>query len=316
METVIVVAQTTVVNCHTTMRENYDIYVGRGSKWGNQFVIGKDGTREQVIAEYRAWIATQPALIDAARTELKGKVLGCWCALLACHADVLAEIANEAPCWATAGSVATKTQKQEARPKCSKCGNTKIRCFVTNIGSCSLWCDSCGHHSVRYLSNRCGGHCKTPKPVRCTPQCRRCQNKMCLVRKPNGSLKLEFVINMPCRLGIVPNQNVKCQSWKEVTNNERSKELLGQRNDGGVRSSQSRNSGTLPKTSGQGTQGTPEYAKKSKQVGSFNDYRNRHQPGNSDLAGALIDLAEKLPEDEEVWYELVPKTKQDGLLPV
>jgi hypothetical protein len=33
-----------------------DVYVGRPSKWGNPFVIGRDGSREEVIAKYRAWI--------------------------------------------------------------------------------------------------------------------------------------------------------------------------------------------------------------------------------------------------------------------
>ena len=35
-----------VVHCK---KEPYDIYVGRPSKWGNPFRIGKDGTREEVI---------------------------------------------------------------------------------------------------------------------------------------------------------------------------------------------------------------------------------------------------------------------------
>lgn len=71
------------------------VYVGRPTKFGNPFVIGKDGTREEVIAKYRAWIATRPDLIAAAKLELRGRPLVCWCAPKACHADVLAEIAND-----------------------------------------------------------------------------------------------------------------------------------------------------------------------------------------------------------------------------
>lgn len=71
-----------------------DVYVGRPSKWGNPFVIGKDGSREDIIAKYEAWIKKQPYLM-AALPELKGKSLGCWCAPLACHADVLDRLANE-----------------------------------------------------------------------------------------------------------------------------------------------------------------------------------------------------------------------------
>ena len=63
------------------------------SKWGNRFVIGRDGSRDEVIAKYRAWIVRQPALM-AALHELRGKDLVCWCAPERCHADLLIELAN------------------------------------------------------------------------------------------------------------------------------------------------------------------------------------------------------------------------------
>lgn len=72
----------------------YDVYIGRPTKWGNPFVVGRDGTREQVIAKYRAFILTNPALLNALH-ELKGKTLACWCAPLPCHGDVLMALANE-----------------------------------------------------------------------------------------------------------------------------------------------------------------------------------------------------------------------------
>lgn len=56
------------------------------------YKMGVDGNREGVIKLFRASITEgQSALI---REELKGKDLVCWCAPLACHADVLLEIAN------------------------------------------------------------------------------------------------------------------------------------------------------------------------------------------------------------------------------
>lgn len=70
------------------------VYIGRPSRWGNPFVIGRNGTREEVLALYREWIHTQPEMMALARRELRGKTLGCWCAPKACHGDVLAEIAN------------------------------------------------------------------------------------------------------------------------------------------------------------------------------------------------------------------------------
>jgi hypothetical protein len=79
-----------VVHCK---RAAHDVYIGRPSKWGNAFVIGRDGTRDEVIARYEAWLLQQPELVGALG-ELAGKTLGCWCAPAACHGDVLARLAN------------------------------------------------------------------------------------------------------------------------------------------------------------------------------------------------------------------------------
>lgn len=77
-----------VVHCK---RAKYDVYIGRPSKWGNPFEIGRDGTRTEVTSKYREWIKTQPSLMSDI-SELKGKVLGCWCHPLPCHGDVLEEL--------------------------------------------------------------------------------------------------------------------------------------------------------------------------------------------------------------------------------
>jgi hypothetical protein len=82
-----------VVHCK---RPPHDVYIGRPSKWGNPFVIGRDGTRPQVIERYERWLLDQPALL-AALPELTGKTLGCWCAPQACHGDVLGRLANQPP---------------------------------------------------------------------------------------------------------------------------------------------------------------------------------------------------------------------------
>lgn len=87
---------TTVVNVRTVRdpRPNVNyVYIGRPSRWGNPFRIGKDGTCEEVIAKYREWVLRQPALMDALK-ELRGMRLGCYCYPLACHGDVLAELAD------------------------------------------------------------------------------------------------------------------------------------------------------------------------------------------------------------------------------
>jgi len=84
------VSKTTVVNVHENL---CDVYIGRPSKWGNPFKIGRDGNRQEVIEKYRKWIVKQPDLM-AEIPRLRGKVLGCHCKPLACHGDVLAEMAN------------------------------------------------------------------------------------------------------------------------------------------------------------------------------------------------------------------------------
>lgn len=89
-----------VVHCK---KDNYDVYIGRPSKWGNGFThlqyLGGPlvivDNREEAVARYEEWITAQPELIATAKKELKGKILGCWCAPLLCHGEVLAKIANK-----------------------------------------------------------------------------------------------------------------------------------------------------------------------------------------------------------------------------
>jgi hypothetical protein len=80
-----------VVHCK---KNKYDVYIGRPSKWGNPFEIGKDGDREEVIRKYHDWILTQDNLLKELHT-LENKILGCWCYPLRCHGDILIKLINE-----------------------------------------------------------------------------------------------------------------------------------------------------------------------------------------------------------------------------
>jgi Domain of unknown function (DUF4326) len=90
---------TTVI--HVRDMRKGDVYIGRRNNrnklpesiWRSPFVIGKDGTREEVIAKYEAYIPAQPHLLAQLHT-LKGKRLACWCKPEACHGDVLAKLAD------------------------------------------------------------------------------------------------------------------------------------------------------------------------------------------------------------------------------
>ena len=82
---------TTVVNIR---KDEYDIYIGRPSIWGNPFVIGRDGNRSEVIEKYEGYIRQTPRLLKLL-PELKGKRLGCYCAPKPCHGDVLVKLIKE-----------------------------------------------------------------------------------------------------------------------------------------------------------------------------------------------------------------------------
>jgi hypothetical protein len=79
-----------VVHCK---RERHHVYIGRPSKWGNPFVVGKHGTRGDCIELYKRWLRENEVLF-AALDELRGLVLGCWCAPQPCHGEVLVWLAN------------------------------------------------------------------------------------------------------------------------------------------------------------------------------------------------------------------------------
>ena len=74
---------------------SYDIYIGLGSPWGNRFL--GDAPRPKAIQLYETRL--RHLLNDPAwRVELKGlsgKVLGCHCAPLDCHGDVIIKLFNE-----------------------------------------------------------------------------------------------------------------------------------------------------------------------------------------------------------------------------
>jgi hypothetical protein len=89
----------------------YTVYIGRAngryrlrqSMWHNPFRIGQDGTRDEVLARYRAYLLSRPELL-AQIGEPRGQTPGCWCApvggfqgQLLCHGQVLAALADGLP---------------------------------------------------------------------------------------------------------------------------------------------------------------------------------------------------------------------------
>ena len=86
--------KTTIVNIKNSQ---YNIYIGRAGNgydgyFGNPFIIGKDGDRQNVVRLYRDYfykrLRNDPSF--AVRIEaLKGKILGCFCKPDICHGDVI-----------------------------------------------------------------------------------------------------------------------------------------------------------------------------------------------------------------------------------
>ena len=84
------------------------VVVSRPTKWGNPFAVGsmKNPLGIKVVdlrhayVLYRSMASDNPKLVTAARAELRGNNLACWCPVEVystdghCHADVLLEIAN------------------------------------------------------------------------------------------------------------------------------------------------------------------------------------------------------------------------------
>jgi hypothetical protein len=65
------------------------VYCGRPSKWGNPFVMGKDGSRGEVCDRFEREILPE---LDV--SSLRGKHLVCFCAPLRCHCDAILKKAN------------------------------------------------------------------------------------------------------------------------------------------------------------------------------------------------------------------------------
>lgn len=94
---------TRVVNVRA---EACDVYIGRGSEWGNRYShrpsrfadVVQVATREEAIERYRRdlWerIKRDDVELIYALDLLHGQTLGCYCKPASCHGDVLARAAG------------------------------------------------------------------------------------------------------------------------------------------------------------------------------------------------------------------------------
>ena len=85
------------------LRKKYDVYIGRGkdpftgetSIWKNPFIIGRDGSRKDVLKKFEKYLPENKYLMSRLG-ELRGKILGCWCEEdEECHGDIIIKILKE-----------------------------------------------------------------------------------------------------------------------------------------------------------------------------------------------------------------------------
>ena len=84
---------------YRVLKEPRTIRIDRQTKWGNPFIIGRDGSRNLVITKYRVMLWKKISEGQISVHELAGMAgckLACWCKPLPCHGDVL----NDAISWA------------------------------------------------------------------------------------------------------------------------------------------------------------------------------------------------------------------------
>lgn len=98
-------------NLKEWIEDENNVYIGRAgvvfidkqrfpkyaSPFCNPFRIRKDGSRDEVIQQYKKYIVerieNEPEF-KAMLLLLRGKNLGCWCSPEICHGDILLEIIN------------------------------------------------------------------------------------------------------------------------------------------------------------------------------------------------------------------------------
>lgn len=105
------VTGTSLVNITDAPRDVWDHYIGRAnpsynveqSEWANPYRIGEDGDRDEVVEQYRAWLADYLTDSEGGAKrrrrfrDLEGQTLACWCVgqaddHTACHGDVILDV--------------------------------------------------------------------------------------------------------------------------------------------------------------------------------------------------------------------------------
>src|SRR5262245_54245488 len=112
------------------------VYVGRPSRWGNGYKVGRDGTAEACVELFIERYVHDTEYRARVRYQLAGKHLACWCPPGApCHAEVLLQWANTPlsqwrqvcrVCWSlyaccVSSAAASSRAPCPVKPQCRAC---------------------------------------------------------------------------------------------------------------------------------------------------------------------------------------------------
>jgi hypothetical protein len=90
-------AEATIHNLRSERMVPGDIRIDRRTEFGNEFRIGPDGDRAEVVAKFE--VSERARLTDPERRKkvagMHGRRLFCWCAPDLCHGNVYARLAAE-----------------------------------------------------------------------------------------------------------------------------------------------------------------------------------------------------------------------------
>ena len=103
------------------------VYVGRevhsltrqysDFKWGNPYRLrDHNHSREKVLELFQLYLQHNQELLESV-SELKGKILGCWCAPGKCHAEVLHRLAGNHPVYEHSTTVTMASTKKRTKKK-------------------------------------------------------------------------------------------------------------------------------------------------------------------------------------------------------
>lgn len=91
---------TRIVNIRT---DDYDMYIGRRGHgkdgyFGNPFYLSNESERAKILLQYKQYFyhrIKNDAEFKLRISELKDKILGCFCSPKPCHGDIIAKYLDE-----------------------------------------------------------------------------------------------------------------------------------------------------------------------------------------------------------------------------